>query len=92
MNLLAWPMAISILIYLMIQAVNFHRSTVCRQEAWLKSTELRTRTLLYKPSPFESDWHPRCRIHFIRSNKEINWHRLPLITKHPFTLDLKGKL
>lgn len=92
MNLVSWIVAISTLIYLMIQAVSFHKATVCRQEAWLKSTELRTRALLYKPAPYERDWHLGCRIHLLRSQDEITWQRLPHLTKHPFALELTGDL
>jgi len=92
MNVLSWLVAISTLIYLMIQAVSFHRATVCRQEAWLKSTELRTRALLSSPAPHERDWHLGCRIHLVRVQEEITWQRLPNLAKHEFKLDLKGEL
>lgn len=92
MNLIAWLVAISTLIALMIQAVAFHKATVCRQEAWLKSTELRTRALLYHPSPHERDWHLGCRLHLLRNLEEITWQRLPSLTKHDFKLDLAGEL
>jgi hypothetical protein len=92
MNLLAWPMAISMLIYLMIQAVNFQKSTVCRQEAWLKSTELKTRGLLTGRPPLERDWHLGCRIHLLRNHQMISWQRLPSLSKHSFSLEIKGEL
>lgn len=92
MNLVSWLVAISTLLGLLIQAVTFHKATVCRQEAWLKSTELRTRALLFKPAPFERDWHLGCRIHLLRSQEEITWQRLPNLTKHEFKLDLTGEL
>lgn len=92
MNLVAWLVAISTLITLMIQAVSFHKGTVCRQEAWLKSTELKTRSLLSKPAAYERDWHLACRIHLIRSQEQISWQRLPSLTKHDFVLDVTGEL
>lgn len=92
MNLVSWLLAISTLIYLMIQAVSFHRATVCRQEAWLKSTELRTRALLFEPKPYERDWHLGCRIHILRNQEEITWQRLPNLNKHSFTIELNGEL
>lgn len=92
MNLVSWLVAISTLISLMIQAVSFHKATVCRQEAWLKSTELRTRALLYKPAPHERDWHLGCRIHLLRNQDAITWQRLPHLKKHEFTLELEGAL
>ena len=92
MNLVSMLVAISTVIYLMIQAVSFHKATFCRQEAWLKSTELRTRALLYKPTPYERDWHLGCRIHLLRNQGQITWQRLPHLTKHQFNLDLTGDL
>ena len=92
MNLIAWLIALSTLITLMVQAVSFHKATVCRQEAWLKSTELRTRALLFKPSPHERDWHLNCRIHLLRNQDEVTWQRLPSLSRHQFTLDLEGEL
>jgi hypothetical protein len=92
MNILAWLMSLSFLIYLMIQAVDFHKSTVCRQEAWLKSVELKTHSLLYQPKPYERDWHLGCRIHLYRSQESISWQRLPNLKKHDFILPLNGAL
>lgn len=92
MNFIAWPVALSTLIYIMIQAVAFHRATVCRQEAWLKSAELKTRSLLHNPAPHERDWHLKCRIHLSRNQDEITWQRLPNLKKHQFRLDLEGVL
>lgn len=92
MNLIAWLVAISTLITLMIQAVSFHRATVCRQEAWLKSAEVRTRALLSRPASQERDWHLGCRIHLLRNQEQIIWQRLPSLTKHEFNLPLEGEL
>lgn len=92
MKSLPWLLALSILITLMIQAVDFHKSTVCRQEAWLKGTELKTRSLLSDPKPREREWHLNCRIHILRAQEEITWQRLPHLTKHSFDLPLKGAL
>ncbi len=92
MNILAWLLCLSILIYLMIQAVAFHRATVCRQEAWLKSTELKTRSLLYSPKAIERDWHLGCRIHLLRHQEKISWQKLPNLKKYDFHLVLKGAL
>lgn len=92
MSFIAWLVAISTLITLMIQAVAFHKATVCRQEAWLKSTELKTRALLSHPSPHERDWHLGCRIHLLRNQEKVTWQRLPSLSKHDFPLDLTGEL
>ncbi len=92
MNLIAWLLAISTLITLMIKAVSFQKATVCRQEAWLKSTELKTRSLLYQPASHERDWHLNCRIHLLRNHDQITWQRLPHLKKHEFQIDLDGAL
>jgi hypothetical protein len=92
MNVLHWLVALSFLIILLIEAVDFHRATVCRQEAWLKSTELRTRSLLSNPKPRERDWHLQCRIHLVRDQETISWQRLPSLKKHDFDLPLRGAL
>ena len=92
MNLIAWLLSLSILILLMVEAVAFHKATVCRQEAWLKSTEMKTRTLLTEVKPHARDWHLGCRIHILRTQDQITWQSLPHLNKHDFTLPLKGKL
>ena len=92
MNLIAWLLGLSILILLMAQAVAFHKATVCRQEAWLKSTEMKTRTLLTEVKPYARDWHLSCRILVLRSQNQLTWQRLPRLTRHQFVIPLKGKL
>lgn len=92
MNLISWLLSFSILILLMVEAVAFHKATVCRQEAWLKSTEMKTRTLLTEVKPHAREWHLGCRIHLLRTQDEITWQRLPNISKRNFALPLKGKL
>jgi L-rhamnose isomerase len=92
MKFLPWLLAISVLIVLMIQAVDFHKATVCRQEAWLKGTELITRSHLSNPKPYEREWHLNCRLHILREQESISWQRLPHLTKHAFNLPLKGEL
>lgn len=92
MNVIAWLLSLSVLIVLMIQAVAFHQATVCRQEAWLKSTELKTRSLLSSPASHERDWHLSCRIHLVREQEEITWQKLPNLKRHQFHLELRGPL
>lgn len=92
MNSLSWILAFSVLVLLMAEAVNFHKATICRQEAWLKSTEMKTRSLLSNPPERDQDWHFRCRLHIRRTKEEISWQRLPSPTRHPFPLPLKGEL
>ena len=92
MNFLSWLLGLSVLIILVIKAVALHRVPVCRQEAWLKSTELVTRSLLSNPMPRARDWHLGCRIHLLREHNSITWQQLPTMKKHHFELELKGDL
>jgi hypothetical protein len=92
MNFLSWLLALSVIIALMIQAVAFHKATVCRQEAWLKSTEMRTRALLHNPRLKDRDWHVGCRLLVVRDQEEITWRKLPSLIKYSFSLELKGHL
>jgi len=92
MNLLSYLLALSILVLLMIEAVAFHKATVCRQEAWLKGTELITKTLLSKGSPSENSFLPGCKIHLIQRDKSVYWQNLMNLKKHPLVLNLKGNL
>lgn len=92
MNILAWALSLTLLVLLLIQAVEFQRSTVCRQEAWRKSLELKTKTLLFEPQSHEKDWHLVCRLYLTRKQDEISWQRLPGLANHRFDLTLDGNL
>ena len=92
MKVLPWLLAISTLILVMIEAVAFHKATVCRQEAWLKATELRTRTLLGHSNHSQRDFHYGCRIILVGQKESITWQRLPGFKKYSFDLPLKGHL
>lgn len=92
MNFLAWIVALSALISVLIQSVAFHRATVCRQKAWLKSTELLTRTLLTEERPFEKDGDLSCKLYLVRRQAQVTWQLLPSLKRHSFTLDVQGKL
>jgi hypothetical protein len=92
MNIISWLLALSIMILLMVEAVAFQRVTICRQEAWRKSVELKTRTLLTESKPYARDWHLGCRIYLERNQDEIIWQRLPNLKRHSFSLTLMGKL
>lgn len=92
MNFLAWLTCLGLIVLLALEAVNFSRASICRQKAWLKSTELITRTLLYNSPSAALFFDPVCKIHISRKNKEVSWRRLPLLKKHSFALKLYGKL
>jgi len=92
MNLLAWIISLSILILLMTEAVDFHKATLCRQKAWLKSTELVTGRLLHNTPEQEQAFHPGCKISFFRNKEMVSWRRLPTPKSHQFQLKLDGRL
>lgn len=92
MSLLSWLVALAVLLVIVIKAVVFYRATACRQMAWLKSTELVTRSLLPNPKPIEREWHLGCRLHLVREQDQANWQRLPSMKKHTFFVQLKGEL
>ena len=77
---------------MLIEAVAFHRATVCRQEAWLKGTELRTEALLYPAKKEDKGFHASCRFLFLRTGEEITWQKIPSLEKRNFKLSLDGKL
>ena len=92
MNFVAWPLGLGLLVIILSQAVVFHKATVCRQEAWLKSTELVTNGLISNPAPIKREWHLECRLHLIREHNSVSWQKLPGLKKISFKLSLKGHL
>jgi len=92
MNLIAWLLALSLMVTVMLQAVVFHQATVCRQKAWLKSTELMTRTLLTKPEGRTHAGDLACKLTVRLEQKKVTWRRLPQLKTHQFQLPLKGHL
>jgi hypothetical protein len=91
MNAISWLLAISTLVLLMTKAMDFHQLNICRQEAWLKSTEFLTRSMLTKPTE-NKEWHLRCQLQLIKANGQIFWQRLPSLKRHSFSVELNGKL
>lgn len=92
MNFLAWLLGLTILLSLSMGAVEFFRASVCRQKAWLKSTELKTRSLLHNPPQADFVMDAGCRLYVHRKDKDISWQRIPNLKKHSFKLPLKGSL
>jgi hypothetical protein len=92
MNLIAWLLGISLLLFIVGQAVEFHHATVCRQEAWLKGTELITRSLLTKARHRERTWHASCKLQFVRLKQDVTWQKIPSLKKHYLQLALEGEL
>ncbi len=89
MNLIGWLASLSLFFLVLVKAVNFHQATLCRQEAWLKSTEFLTRTLLKKNRPFEQANLSHCEIRVIQSGA-VRWIKKNEI--HSFRIRLAGKL
>jgi hypothetical protein len=92
MNLLAWLLALTLMVIVMVEAVAFHQATVCRQKAWLKSTELQTSTLLHRPKDFAQSIDTKCKLYVVLKQKRVSWRRLPNLSKHSFNLPLSGKI
>lgn len=92
MNLLSWSLAMAFLLLLLIEAMDFHHSLVCRQRAWLGSVELKTRTLLHGPRESEKKFISPCQILVERTKSGIRWHKFNQLNSIPFVLSIKGKL
>jgi hypothetical protein len=92
MNTLAWALALSTLFVVMIKAYNFHTATVCRQNAWLYSTILSTRSLVLPTSGTETLSDFKCKLLVRREGHRINWRRFPSVKSHSFELSLKGAM
>lgn len=92
MNFLAWFLALTIMVTVMIEAVVFQQATVCRQKAWLKGTELQTGSLLYRPKDYAQAVDPGCKLHVTRKHQKVTWRRLPNLGNHEFILPLRGKI
>ena len=91
MNLLSWLLSLTLLLVALMESVDFFSATICRQKAWLISTELQTRSLLDSSAPTETAFNQNCRLQVIR-NASVSWHRIGAQGKHAFHLPLKGKL
>jgi hypothetical protein len=92
LNLIAWVLALTLMVTVMIEAVVFHQATVCRQKAWLKGVELQTGTLLHRPKDQALGLDAGCKLYVVRKHQRISWKRLPNLKTHEFVLPLKGKL
>lgn len=92
MNMISWLVALSVIILLLIETVAFQKASVCRQEAWLKSFEMKTRALLTEAKSHAREWHLGCRIHLYRNQDQITWQKLPHLKQHKFHLSLNGSL
>ena len=91
MNLLSWVLSLSIFLSLFSKAVTFHKATVCRQKAWLKSTELFTRTLLTEKKDRERLIDLDCQLHVRRHKTIVDWIKIPSSKVNPFSLKFRGQ-
>lgn len=91
MNILAWVLSISILFLALEESVAFFSATICRQKAWLKASELKTRTLLFEAKPFESSYLASCQLIVMRRQR-ITWQKVSGGPSHLFELPLVGQL
>lgn len=91
MNLLSWCLSLALLITILVEAMNFQHGLICRQKAWLKATELKTRTLLFRPVDAESAPIPGCMILVSRNPKNLGWRKLSGPYRE-FSLPLRGRL
>lgn len=92
MNFLAWALALSTLVILLMKAVSFQQATVCRQQAWLEASVLKTRSLLSETSEHEQLVNKNCRLLVRRTKRKVAWQRFPSWQQHEFNLSLEGKL
>jgi hypothetical protein len=83
-------LVLALVIALGAQAVAFQRATVCRQEAWLRSTELLTGALLSDAPAHAASWHPGCNLRVWRNRATVVWRRDR--AAHPLELQLRGAL
>lgn len=93
MNILSWLMGLSLMLFLFMEATLLHKSTVCRQKAWLLSTELLTSATLNAAPEGDKRWNINCKLMARRKKKEINWWRLKSINQqNKFEFDLPGAI
>lgn len=92
MNLLAWLLSLTMTLLLLMEAVNFHTASICRQKAWAKSFESLTRSLFPKAQDKELRYLAKCNILITKDQKKVHWKKPLSLKSHIFELDLKGKL
>jgi hypothetical protein len=91
MNFIPWLLAISLLMGILYKTVAYHKATVCRQRAWLISTEMITRSLIKSSSP-TYNFDLKCSSKFTLKGLTASWMQIPSFKENTVHLDLKGKL
>jgi hypothetical protein len=92
MNLLSVVLSLSLLVFSFTEAVALHRATVCRQKAWLRSTELLTAATLVREFKNETSLNVACQTAVNIDGRTISWLNTKTFKKHLFEVDLKGNL
>ena len=92
MNFLSWLLSLSLMIYLLMEGVVFHKATICRQEAWLEAFNLTVKTTLSTKTTPTQYIDPGCRLHVVQTNGKVFWQRFPSLKRQTLDLKLKGHL
>ena len=91
MKLVAWALALGLMVFALMEYLLFFEATACRQKAWLKGAEMQTRTLLHNVQAIEIAFDKGCKFQ-IKRHHSIYWQRFPNPIKNHFYLPLRGKL
>jgi hypothetical protein len=92
MNLISWVLTLSFIVGACYEAVLFYQGTVCRQTAWLKSTEIVTRAKMTSPQEKEVLYYPKCQLNVIRAGNLVRWRTSLKRDWHYYELKLIGKI
>lgn len=92
MNFISWILALSLLIFLVVQGTHYHHALVCRQEGWLLALELRTESLLTKKEILRPNLLLKCGTTFSLSKHQVSWRKFTSFKTHHLELKLMGKL
>lgn len=92
MNLLAWLLSLTVTFLLLMEAVNFHTASICRQKAWAQSFESLTRGLFPKAKEKELRYIASCNLLITKEQMKVFWKKPLSFKKHAFEINLKGKL
>jgi hypothetical protein len=92
MNYLSWSVCIFFTLYLVLESIHFQHAITCRQKAWVKAAELKTRLLLDKHPESETEIIAKCHIQVSQRQKKITWRKLMNLKSNNFQITLRGKL
>jgi hypothetical protein len=92
MNLISWVLTLSFIVGACFEAVLFYQGTVCRQTAWLKSTEMVTRAKMTSSPLKKVLYYPKCQLNVIKVGNHVKWRTSLKRDWHYFELKLIGKI